>query len=70
MLGWQNGEIVYFPCSIPGHNIKNYVGSDVISAPSFLYSGKQSCPFQKSEVPNSKHMWIQIYSVLTKFDVY
>ena len=36
MLGWQNGEIVYFPCSIPGHNIKNYVGSDVISAPSFF----------------------------------
>ena len=56
MLGWQNGEIVYFPGSIPGHNIKNYVGSDVISAPSFFTQENNLVPFKKTEVPNSKPM--------------
>ena len=54
MQGSQNDETVHFPCSIPGHNIKSYVGSDLISASRFFYSGKQSCTLQKSADPNSK----------------
>ena len=54
MLGWQNGEIVYIPCSIPGHNIKNYVGSDFISAPSFFTQENNLVPFknQKFRIPS------------------
>ena len=49
MLGWQNGEIVYFPCSIPGHKIKNNVSSDVISAPSFFTQENNLVPFKNQK---------------------